>query len=228
MHAYKNSNTDEIVVFPEPNARLEMLNEWSVVTDHSQIPVSAAAAHDRASAESASIQSAAAIRLDSVAGAAIRQVAAATATQTAAGTVQPYPALSVLAGAPEQATSLVPLLDKNDPARRAVTTSRDLVDEQARHEEQHPPKSGVLSRAKADQKEGRTQPGPHAERHAGPKAAAIREAAGAPSAAGGEQLPRPADDAAKPEWIAYAVRMKSADEATAKGLTTKQLVEQYG
>lgn len=169
--AYKNKNTGHVVAFPEPNARLEALDEWEPA-DPSEVVYSVADAHDRAAAERAAIEAAAAIRLDSAQGAAAAGIAAAQAVNTgAAGTpAPPLPTLST--GDAGERQQRVPVLAKDDALRATGATSFEENRRQAEQEIAHPPTDGVLKRAKADQRRGRTQIGDNPGEHAGPRAAA--------------------------------------------------------
>lgn len=184
--AYKNSNTQKVVAFTKPDARLEALAEWDRV-DPSEVSYSVADAHDRAAAERRSIEAAAALRMDSAAGSAIAGVAAAAAYNTgqAAGEgVQSGPLPTLSTGTAGEVQQQVPVLAKSDALRDAATTSFEQNKAEADQEIASPPKDGVLKRAKRDQKTGRTQIGPNPEEHAGPKAAAAASNTAAGTAAG--------------------------------------------
>lgn len=219
--AYKNTNTGQVVAYPAENSRLEALAEWER-THEGNVTYAVADAHDRAAAQQASIEAAAAIRLDTAAGAAAAGIAAATAANTAAGgnAGQPLPTLTTT-GAGEASTSLVGLLNKDDPARStAATSSFEENKRRAEEEIAHPPKDGVLARAKRDQKSGAVQIGDNPEEHAGPAAAAAAGEAGDGST-------RPADSADKAAWVDYAVS-RGANRSAAAGQTKQQLIDAYG
>jgi hypothetical protein len=171
--AYKNANTGQVVAYTQPDARLDALPEWERA-DPSEVTYSVADAHDRAAAERASIEAAAALRLDSAAGSAIAGVAAAAAYNTGAGgpgsTPGPLPTLST--GAAGEIQQPVSLLDKHSELREMGGTPFEENARMAAEEIKNPPKDGVLKRAKRDQKKGITQIGPDPEDHAGPRAAA--------------------------------------------------------
>lgn len=170
---YKNKNTGQVVAYPEPDSRLEALDEWEQANED-EVTYSVADAHDRAVAERSSIEAAAALRLDSAAGSAIAGVAAAAAYNTgqAGGdgtTPAPLPTLST--GSAGEKQQPVPLLAKDDQLRSPATTSFEENKRAADQEIAHPPTDGVLKRAKRDQRKGRTQVGPNPGEHAGPRAA---------------------------------------------------------
>jgi hypothetical protein len=189
--AYRNKNTGQVVALTAEDARLEKLSEWER-TDASDVTYSVADAHDRASAERASIEAAAALRLDSAAGSAIAGVAAAAAYNTGQGagagqTPAPLPTMST--GAAGEIQQPVSLLDKHDELRETGATPFEENKRMAQEEIANPPSDGVLKRAKADQAKGRTQIGPNPEEHAGPraraKAASSTSATSSTDAAGG-------------------------------------------
>lgn len=183
--AYKNRNTGQVVAYPQADSRLEALNEWDRVGDD-EITYTVADAHDRAAAERASIEAAAALRMDSAAGSAIAGVAAAAAYNTghAAGegeTPGALPTLSTSDAAEKQQP--VPLLAKDDALRDPATTAFEENKRLAEEEILHPPTDGVLKRAKRDHKRGATQIGPNPGEHAGPRAAKAAKDAGVDPAA---------------------------------------------
>lgn len=176
MYAYRNKNTSQVVVYTDKNPRLEALKEWETV-GADQVPRSSADATARAVAERASIEAAAAIRYDTAQGSAMQTVAASMSRETTnvgGGQVrsEPLPTLSTLSGSPEQATSLIPLLAKQDPARRVDATPQELNRQLAQDEIDNPPTTGVLARAKDDQRRGVTQIGPNPTDHPQPRLAA--------------------------------------------------------
>lgn len=169
--AYKNKNTDQVVAYPEPDARLEALPEWSRV-DESEVTYSVADAHDRAAAERASIEAAAAIRLDTAAGAAAAGIAVAQAANTAiGGPGQPQPLPTLSTGSAGETQQPVSLLDKASGLRDTGSTAFEENKRLADAEVANPPTDGVLKRAKADQRSGATQIGGRGA-HAADRAAA--------------------------------------------------------
>lgn len=231
MIAYKNRNTGQVVPFPAENPRLEALNEWERV-DSAQVPATAAAANDLARAQRATIEAAAKIRYDTAAGRAQAVLAEAGRTETAAAgpAAQPLPTLSHADAAPTQATSLVALLDKEDPARRAPSTSYEETRRIAEAEAADPPRDGVLARAKRDQRTGATQVASNAEEKPGPPAThentKVTDGGGGTEPAAGAAT-APAAHAPKADWVAYAVS-RGATDVDANGLTKQQLVDKYG
>lgn len=245
--AYKNRNTGQVVAFPGPNPRLDALDEWER-TDTGAVSYAVADAHDRAAAERESIEAAAAIRLDSAVGAAAKGIAASRAVNTAPGgdgQPQALPTLSTSDAGEKQ--NLVKLLDKDDELRQSATTSFEENKRLADREILHPPRGGVLARAKKDQRTGATQIGPNPEEHAGPRAAAAAGDTGddtgdtadtAVSAAGDDAVRapaqdtaragRPSDSALKPEWVDYAVDAHGADRLEAESKTKQVLIDTYG
>lgn len=182
--AYKNKNTDEVVAYAEPQPRLEALGEWERC-DTSEVSYTVADAHDRAAAERASIEAAAALRLDSAAGSAIAGVAAASAYNTNAaagdGTIAgPLPTLST--GTAGEQQQRVPVLAKDDALRDNNATPFEVNKQLADQEIASPPSDGVLKRAKRDHKTGATQIGANPEEHATVKAAKGATAAQAKAA----------------------------------------------
>src|SRR5690349_11600969 len=108
--AYKNRNTDQVVAYPAPNPRLEALDEWERV-EKSEVTYTVADAHDRAAAERAAIEGAAAIRLDSAAGSAAAGIAAAQAVNVAPGGAgQPGPLPTLSTGDAGEKQQPVPIL----------------------------------------------------------------------------------------------------------------------
>jgi hypothetical protein len=237
--AYKNVNTDQVVLFPKENPRLEALNVW-VRVDAGEVPTSVAEAYDRAAAQRRAIEASAAIRHDTTTGRALGGIAESAARNTgpAEGEAsQPLPTLAV--ATPDSEQSLVGVLEKADPKRAVDSTSQALARKAEAEAIANPPRDGVLARAKRDHRTGATQIGPDPEEHVGPKAAAARgEVAGAPAEGagdtasattteGGAAVPKPAKSAPKQDWVAYAVAC-GADEAEAGARTKDELVEQYG
>lgn len=164
---YRNRNTEQVVAYPQPDTRLDNLDEWERVGED-QITYSVADAHDRAAAERASIEAAAALRMDSAAGSAIAGVAAAAAYNTgqAGGdgdTPDPLPTLST--GAAGEQQQPVTLLTKHDKLRDTGSTPFEENARLAAQEVANPPRDGVLKRAKRDQRQGRTQIGPNPQEH---------------------------------------------------------------
>jgi hypothetical protein len=183
--AYKNKNTGQVVAYPTPDARLEALDEWERA-EASEVTFSVADAHDRAAAERASIEAAAAIRLDTAAGAAALGIAGAKAANEAAGgSGQPGPLPTLSTGDAGERQQLVSLLDKGNDARAAATTSFEENKRLADEEILHPPADGVLARAKRDHKTGATQIGENPQEHAGPRAAAAAGHSGGHGGHGG-------------------------------------------
>lgn len=188
MVAYKNNNTGKVVAYTEADPRLEALPEWDRC-DESEVGYTTADAHDRALAERESIEAAAAIRFDTAAGAAAAGLAHAAAINTAqaAGPGAPSGPLPTLSTGPAgEDQQRVPLLAKESALRDPATTPFEENKRRADYEIEHPPKTGVLARAKGDHKTGRTQIGDHPEKHAGPAAAA---AAGTTGSETGGQPP---------------------------------------
>jgi hypothetical protein len=238
--AYKNRNTGQVVAFPGRNPRLEALEEWERV-DTGAVTYAVADAHDRAAAERKSIEAAAAIRLDTAVGAAAAGIAASNAVNTAqGGDGQPAPLPTLSTSDAGEKQNLVKLLDKGDELRKAATTSFEENKRLADQEILHPPRGGVLARAKADHKSGATQIGDNPEAHAGPRAAAARGDETGTKAADtttsgdstGAEAPvragRPADSANKAEWVDYAITAFGVERLEAESKTKQVLIDTYG
>jgi hypothetical protein len=225
MVTYRNKNNrDHVVTFPERDARLEALDNWERVDD-AEVPEEAAELAAIVEAERRSIEEAAQHRLDATKGLAegkVNEAAAKSASIEGAGAGSP----TLAHAGPKGATGTAAALDKDHPDRKSATASFDENKAAADAEIADPPKDGVLARAKADHREGRTQIGDNPEEHAGPRAAAARKAA-ADKTDAGKAAAAPAASADKATWVSWAVSQGATTEA-ANGMTKDQLIGQYG
>lgn len=216
MFEYTNNNTGDVRRLPQRSPRLDALPNWRCVElpDDPDGDAAAKAALDRAAGERASIEAAQASR----AQASIRHNE--EAAQIAAASAQPVPGSQ-----PNVTASHIAPVDGSNPpggvlARGKTVTqlSREQLEAKAAADAREADKSGVLARAKADQRSGalqvhRTKPDDDSGAGQAPPPAEPKLAAAKPVEA--EQAPTESAPAAevKPTEAAPA---KAAKKAPAK------------
>lgn len=219
-YTYRNTNTGDVYTLADRDSRLDALSNWELVED-ADVPERVEQALDRAAGERATIEAAAGHRLDITKAGAEGKVNKTTADETSLPSDSP-PVATFYSHQPEQPMSPGGLLDKDEltgrpgvnakqigPNPEEHPSTREELEEQARRDEENPPTTGVLARAKADHRSGAVQIGPNPEEHRG------------------EGNTAPAKSAKKAAWVDYAVS-RGASEDEAKGLPKEELVERYG
>lgn len=149
-YTYRNINTGDVYTFGERDKRLDALNNWELV-EGGELHDRTEETIDRLKAQQESIRAAALHRLDTP-----RSIA--EAPEDAGGS---HPAQTYYSGLPDVPVPTDTVLARKDAGQLpSQAMTRAEHEERARWEEENPPRTGVLARAKADQREGLTQVGP--------------------------------------------------------------------
>ncbi len=225
-YTYRHSNTGDVYHCAERNPELDALPNWTL-QEHAEVPDSAVTAAERAAATIDSIEAAATNRLDRTQAATAGQVAHATTRLSSSEAGVPVPTLSD--AEPVGEADQTPLLS-SDKSRggtvgvggREIPT-RDELERRAAEDLANPPKTGVLGRARADQRAGRTQIGPNPEEHTGQRAAEHGQ-----TAEPGAGATEPAGNATEEEWRTWVITKGLATEEEATKLGRNALRDKYG